>query len=219
VPEPVVLARRIRILVADAHDIVRQGLKALLGKPGWEVVGDVSNGLSAIEAAEVSRPDIVIVEYCLPGMNGADVARHIRQILPATEILIFTTHDTEDVVRDALSAGAIGYLTKCDDGRQLIAAVEALARHQPYLTPRINETLLRSLARSGENRDMSVLSPRERQVTTLIADGKSCREVGEILGISAKTAETHRAAAMRKAGVNTSAALIRFAIRNKLVHG
>jgi DNA-binding NarL/FixJ family response regulator len=207
-----------RILVVDDHDVVRQGLKALLARPGWEVIGEASDGLSAIEVAEAAKPDIVIVDYSLPNLNGADVARRIRQILPESEILIFTMHDAEDVVRDTLSAGAIGFLIKSDGSRQLIAAVEALTKHQPYFTARVSETLLRSFLHPDKHSpELSVLSPRERQVVTLIADGKSCREAAEILGISAKTAETHRAAAMRKLGVTTSAALIRYAVRNKLV--
>jgi len=206
------------ILVVDDHDVVRQGLKALLAKPGWEVVGEAADGLSAIEAAEAAKPDIVIIDYSLPNMNGADVTRRIRQLLPNTEILIFTMHDTEDIVRDALSAGAIGFLVKSDGGRQLTSAVEALSRHQPYFTARVNETLLRTFLHPDKRHpELSVLSPRERQVVTLIADGKSCREAAEVLGISAKTAETHRAAAMRKLGVTSSAALIRYAVRNKLI--
>ena len=207
-----------KILVVDDHDVVRQGLKALLARPGWEIVGEASDGLSAIEIAEAEKPDIVVIDYSLPSMNGADVARHIRQILPSTEILIFTMHEEEDVVRDALSAGAIGFLSKSDGGRQLVAAVEALSRHQPFFTAKVSETLLRTfLNPEKQGSEMRVLSPRERQVVTLIADGKSCREAAEILGISAKTAETHRASAMRKLGVTTSAALIRYAVRNKLV--
>ena len=206
------------ILVVDDHDVVRQGLRALLARPGWEVVGEAADGISAVEVAETTKPDVVIIDYSLPNINGADVARRIRQILPDTEILIFTMHDTEDVMREALSAGAIGFLVKSDGGRQLIAAIEALSRHQPYFTARVNETLLNTFLRPGKpGHDVRVLSPRERQVVTLIADGKSCREAAEVLGISGKTAETHRASAMRKLGVTSSAALVRYAVRNKLV--
>lgn len=206
------------ILVVDDHDVVRQGLRALLTRPGWEVVGEASDGMSAIEAAEATKPDIVILDYSLPNMNGADVTRRIRQILPDTEVLIFTMHDAEDVVRDALGAGAIGFLVKSDGSRQLLAAVEALSKHQPYFTAKVNETLLQTFLRpEGHHTELNVLSPRERQIVTLIADGKSCREAAEMLGISAKTAETHRASAMRKLGVTSSAALVRYAVRNKLV--
>jgi DNA-binding NarL/FixJ family response regulator len=203
--------------VVDDHDVVRQGIRGLLGKPGWEVVGEASDGLSGIEAAEATRPDIVIVDYSLPNMNGADVVRHIRERLPGTEALIFTMHDEEEVVRDALGAGAIGFVLKADGGRELVTAVEALARHHPYFSARINERLLQSFLQSGKHAQDKVLSPRERQVVTLIADGKNCREAAEILGISTKTAETHRASAMRKLGATSVAALIRYAVRNKLV--
>jgi DNA-binding NarL/FixJ family response regulator len=206
------------ILVVDDHDVVRQGLRALLARPGWEVVGEAAEGISATEIAETTKPDVVIIDYSLPNMNGADVARKIKKILPDTEILIFTMHDTEDVVREALSAGAIGFLVKSDGGRQLTAAIDALSRHQPYFTAKVNETLLTTFLRPGKQaHDVRVLSPRERQVVTLIADGKSCREAAEVLGISGKTAETHRASAMRKLGVTSSAALVRYAVRNKLV--
>jgi DNA-binding NarL/FixJ family response regulator len=207
-----------RILVVDDHDVVRQGLKAVLARPGWEVVGEAADGLAAIETAEALRPDIVILDYSLPNMSGADVTRRIKRALPGTEVLIFTMHDTEEVLRDALGAGAIGYLVKSDGGRQLVAAVEALARHEPYFTAKVNEALLSHFLQPGkQNPNAGVLSGREREVVTLIADGKTCREAAEALGISAKTAETHRASAMRKLGIATSAALVRYAIRNKLV--
>jgi DNA-binding NarL/FixJ family response regulator len=207
-----------KILVVDDHDVVRQGVRGLLGKPGWEVVAEASDGLAAIEAAEATRPDIVIIDYSLPNMNGADVVRRIREQLPGTEALMFTMHDEEEVVRDALGAGAIGFVLKSDGGRELVTAVEALARHQPYFTTKVNERLLQSFLESGQRiRDHTVLSSRERQVVTLLADGKNSREAAEILGISAKTAETHRASAMRKLRVTTIAALVRYAVRNKLV--
>jgi DNA-binding NarL/FixJ family response regulator len=207
-----------RILVVDDHDVVRQGLKALLARTDWEIVGEAADGLAALEVACAVKPDVVIADYSLPNMNGADLTRRIRQSLPDTEVLIFTMHDTEDVVRDTLSAGAIGYLVKSDGSRQLVAAVEALIQHQPYFTAKVNETLLANFLKPGKaGVKSSVLTPRERQVVTLIADGKSCREAAEVLGISAKTAETHRATAMQKLGITTSAALVRYAVRNKLV--
>jgi DNA-binding NarL/FixJ family response regulator len=181
-------------------------------------VGEAADGLAAVEAADATRPDIVIADYSLPNMNGADLTRRIKQSLPDTEVLIFTMHDAEDVVRDSLGAGAIGFLTKADGSRQLLAAVEALIHHQPYFTAKVNETLLASFLNPGKpGTKSSVLTPRERQVVTLIAEGKSCREAAEVLGISAKTAETHRATAMQKLGVTSSAALIRYAFRNRLV--
>jgi DNA-binding NarL/FixJ family response regulator len=190
----------------------------VLARPGWEVVGEAADGLAAIETAEALRPDIVVLDYSLPNMSGADVTRRIKRALPGTEVLIFTMHDTEEVLRDALGAGAIGYLVKSDGGRQLVAAVEALARHEPYFTAKVNEALLSHFLQPGKQKpNVGVLSGREREVVTLIADGKTCREAAEALGISAKTAETHRASAMRKLGIATSAALVRYAIRNKLV--
>ena len=206
------------ILLVDEYDVVRQGLRALLGGPGWDVVGEASDGLPAIEMAEKIKPDIVIVDYLLPTMTGADVARRIKQLHPSTEVMIFTVLDTEDVVRDSLSAGALGFLVKSDDARQFTAAIESLIRHQPYFTATVNETLLRTYLQPEKHiNEIRVLTGRERQVVTLIAEGKSCREAAKVLGISAKTAETHRASARRKLRVTSSAALIRYAVRNKWV--
>jgi len=207
-----------RIMVVDDHEVVRQGLRALLARPDIEVVAEAQCGVSAVEAAVAVKPDIVIIDYSLPNLNGADVTRQLRKVLPQTEILMFTMHDEEEVVRDALSAGAIGFLIKSDGARELVAAVTALRNHRPYFTHKVSERLLQSFIQPQKQRpDLNILSPRERQVVTLIADGKSCREAAEILKISAKTAETHRASAMRKLELTTVAALTRYAVKNKLV--
>jgi DNA-binding NarL/FixJ family response regulator len=207
-----------RILVIDDHDVVREGLRTLFEKRGWNVVGEAADGIGAVELAQATRPDIVVADYSLPNMNGADVTRQVRKLLPQTEVLIFTMHDSEAIIRDALNAGAIGFLVKSDDNRQLIAAIEALIRHEPYFTAKLSEGLLNHYLHPDRyTSKVSVLTPRERQIVTLIADGKSCREAAEVLGISGKTAETHRASAMRKLRVTTSAALVRYAVRNKLV--
>ena len=128
-----------KILIVDDHDVVRQGLKALLDRPGWEIVGEAADGISAVEMAEATKPDVIILDYSLPNMNGADVARHIRTILPTAEVIIFTLHDAEEVVRDALSAGVRGFLMKSDGSRQLIAAVKSLINHQPYFTAKVDK--------------------------------------------------------------------------------
>jgi DNA-binding NarL/FixJ family response regulator len=149
-------------------------------------------------------------------MNGIDATREIRAFQPETEVLIFTMHESEPLIRELLEAGARGYLLKSDARRFLIAAVEALARHQPFFTGRVSEALLSAYLSSAPSRS-DVLTHRERGVVQLIAEGRTNKEAAQLLGINLKTVETHRAAAMRKIRAHTSADLVRYAIRNKLI--
>ena len=151
-------------------------------------------------------------------MNGAQLTRRLLSASPATQILIFTMHDSEQVVHEVLSAGARGVILKSDADAQLMAAVEAMTRRQPYFTKRISEQLLKLyLSQPLETSEGGLLTPREREVVQLIAEGNSSKHVGKILGVSLKTVESHRAAIMRKLGLDTTAALVRYAIRNKLI--
>jgi len=204
-----------RILIADDHDVVRSGLRAILdAQEGWVVVAEAANGQEAVERAIETTPDVAILDYSLPLANGAEVTRQLRVRLPKTEVLIFTMHESEDVVLDLLSAGAKGYLLKSDARRFLIAAVDSLAAHKPFFTGKVSEALLETYLASNRG---TILSPRERAVVQLIAEGKSNKVVGDVLAISQKTVETHRAAAMRKLNLDSTAALVRYAVRNKLV--
>lgn len=206
-----------RILIADDHDVVRSGLHTILsGQPGWEVVAEAEDGKRAVELAAETQPDVAILDYQLPFLNGIDATREIRGFHPQTEVLIFTMHESEPLIRELLEAGARGYLLKSDARRFLIAAVEALARHQPFFTGRVSETLL-SVYLANSNTRTQVLTPRERGVVQLIAEGRTNKEAAKVLGINLKTVETHRAAAMRKIKAASSADLVRYAIRNKLV--
>ncbi|HEV2566529.1 MAG TPA: response regulator transcription factor [Microvirga sp.] len=206
-----------RILIADDHDVVRSGLHAILSsQPGWEIVGEAEDGKRAVELAAETQPNVAILDYQLPIMNGIDATREIRAFHPDTEVLIFTMHESEPLVRELLEAGARGYLLKSDARRFLIAAVEALARHQPFFTGRVSEALLSAfLANAHTTGDL--LTHRERGVVQLIAEGRTNKEAAQLLGINLKTVETHRAAAMRKIKATSSADLVRYAIRNKLV--
>lgn len=206
-----------RILIADDHDVVRSGVRAILeARPGWEVVGETADGKSAISEAMKTRPDIVILDYGLPLVNGVEAARQIKARLPATEILIFTMHDTDSLVRDVLEAGARGFLLKSDARQLLLSAVESLANHKPFFTGKVSEALLEAyLSKSGSKRP--VISSREKLVIQLIAEGKTNKQIADIVSLSTKTVETHRASAMRKLNLDTTAALIRYAIRNNLV--
>jgi DNA-binding NarL/FixJ family response regulator len=206
-----------RILIADDHDVVRLGLRAILEEqPGWEVVGEAADGLEAVERALATRPDVAVLDYALPVLNGVEATRQIRARVPRAEVLIFTMHDTDALVRDALEAGARGFLLKSDAKRFLISAVETLAVHKPFFTGKVSEALLDTYLAKGAATE-SLISPREKSVVQLIAEGRTNKEIADLLSISLKTVETHRAAAMRKLNVTTTAALIRYAIRNKFI--
>jgi DNA-binding NarL/FixJ family response regulator len=206
-----------RILIADDHDVVRSGLRAILEEQaGWEVVAEAADGLQAVDKALATRPDVVILDYGLPVLNGVEATRQIRARVPGVEVLIFTMHDTEALVRDVLEAGARGFLLKSDAKRFLISAVETLAVHKPFFTGLVSETLLGTYLAKGASTD-SLISAREKSVVQLIAEGRTNKEIADLLSISLKTVETHRAAAMRKLNLTTTAGLIRYAIRNKFV--
>jgi DNA-binding NarL/FixJ family response regulator len=208
-----------RILIADDHDVVRSGVRAILeGHEGWEVVGEARDGKEAIDQALATRPDVVILDYAMPLVNGVEAARQIRGRVRGVEVLIFTMHDTDSLVRDVLEAGARGFLLKSDAKQFLISAVESLAAHKPFFTGKVSQALLEAYLSKGIA-DQSALSSREKAVVQLIAEGKTNKEMADILSISTKTVETHRAAAMGKLNLDTTAALIRYAIRNKLVEG
>jgi DNA-binding NarL/FixJ family response regulator len=205
------------ILIADDHEVVRSGLRLILeGREGWEVVAQASNGREAVALALETLPDVAILDFQLPLMNGVEATRQIRAQLPRTEILIFTMHDSDRLVADLLRAGARGYLLKSDAKDFLITAVESLAAHKLFFTPKVSEILLESYLTRGEYGE-ETLTPRERGIVQLIAEGQSNKEVARSLEISIKTVETHRAAAMRKVNVTSTAGLVRYAIRNKLV--
>ena len=206
-----------RILIADDHDVVRSGLRAILAdQPGWEVVAEAEDGRQAVELAAATQPDVAILDYRLPIMNGVDATRQIRSFQPDTEVLIFTMHGSEPLIRELLEAGARGYLLKSDARRFLLPAVETLARHQPFFTGRVSEALLAAyLAKAAPPGD--ALSSRERNVLQLIVEGRTNKEVAQLLAINLKTAESHRAAAMRKVNAHCTADLVRYAIRNKLI--
>ncbi len=207
----------IRILIADDHEVVRSGLRKILeAQPSWEVVAEAGDGKDAITKATETKPDVAVLDYSLPLINGIEATRQIRARLPKTEVLIFTMHDNETLIQELLKAGARGYLLKSDAKRHLIGAIELLAGHKPFFTAKVSEALLDSfLARPA--REGSTLTNRERGVVQLIAEGHTNKQIANILNISLKTVETHRAAIMRKLNLSSSAGLVRYAIRNKIV--
>jgi DNA-binding NarL/FixJ family response regulator len=207
-----------RILIADDHEVVRSGLRTILeAHEGWEVVAEADNGKDAVSKALASKPDVAIIDYSLPVINGIEATRQIRARLPEAEILIFTMHDSDILVGELLEAGARAYLLKSDAKQYLVAAVESLANHKPFFTGRVSEQLLKSYLTTLPLRGEGTLTPRERLVVQLISEGHSNKQIGTILNLSVKTIESHRATAMRKLNVTSTAAIVRYAIRNKLV--
>jgi DNA-binding NarL/FixJ family response regulator len=205
-----------RILIADDHETVRSGLRAILeGRAGWEVVAEAHDGKEAVAEAIERRPDVAIVDYSMPLMTGVEVTQRIREHQLVTEILIFTMHDSNTLALQAFQAGARAFLLKSDANKMLLAAVESLIVHKPFYAGAFSSEL-KGMA-TGKGDPDQLLSPRERTIVKLIAEGYSNKGVSGILNLSVKTTETHRAAAMRKLNVNSTAGLVRYAVRAKLV--
>jgi DNA-binding NarL/FixJ family response regulator len=206
-----------RILIADDHDVVRSGLRRVLeAQPGWEVLAEAADGKDAIDKAAATKPDVAVLDFMMPLVNGVDATRQIRARLPKTEVLIFSIHDNERYVAEILRAGARGYVLKSDNIEQLLNAIEALAKHKPFFTATVSETLLGSFL-TQQRREGICLSDSERTVVQLIADGHTNRQVAEILNISLKSLENRRTAIMRKLNLPSAAAMVLYAIRNGLV--
>jgi DNA-binding NarL/FixJ family response regulator len=210
-----------RILIADDHEIVRQGIRSLLeAHPGWEVSGEAKDGREAVELSKALRPDLVLLDIGMPTLNGLDAARQILANCPLTRVLVLTMHDSEQVVRDVLAAGARGFLLKSDAGRDLLTAVEALQRHSTFFTSRVAELVLEGYLnphRISESIGRNRLTPREREVVQLLAEGKTSKEVAMVLNLSVKTTETHRTNIMRKLDLHSVADLTLYAVRNGIV--
>jgi DNA-binding NarL/FixJ family response regulator len=216
--------KTLRILIADDHDLMRRGIRTLLeSHSGWEVCGEALTGREAVSKAEELRPDIVVLDIGMPDLNGLEAARRIRSAVPETEILILSVHYSDQLIRELLEAGVRGYIIKSDSDRDLLIAVETLAGHKPFFTPRATEVILGNL-QVGPVRAQQMpatlrerLTSREREIVQLLAEGKSSKEVASSLCISVKTAETHRANIMRKLQLHTVTELVRYAVRNQII--
>lgn len=211
----------VRILLADDHDVVRRGLKELLEEQvGWHVCAEAASGREAVERAVQTRPQVAVIDFSMPDLNGIEATRRIREMAPDTEILIFTMHESEELIRAALLAGARGYLLKSEASRQLIPAVESLAKHKPYFSGRVSEVVLEGFLKEGQTAPAMAsdrLSSREREIVQLLAEGRSNKEIARDLALSVKTVETHRSSVMRKLGISSLAELVRWAVRNRIV--
>lgn len=209
-----------RILLVDDHEVLRVGLRALLeSNPGWEVCGEAGNGREAVRLAEALRPDVVVSDLAMPELNGLEAIRQIRRLAPGVEILVFTVNDSEQTMRQALQAGARGYLLKSEAKDHLLAAVAALANHHPYFgdsaAEAVLEGFLRNVAAGGDGGG-ELLTSREREIVQMLAEGKGNKAIAEALAISVKTVDGHRTAVMRKLGAHSLADVVRYAIRNGL---
>jgi len=210
------------ILIADDHALVRRGIRATLaGDPRWQIVAEAENGQQAVELAAQLRPDVAILDLTMPALNGLDAARAMLVTHPQLRVLMLTVHETEQLIREVFRAGARGYLLKSDAGADLIAAVEALLDGRLYFTSRVARVVLDGFLQDGEwPRDKSgggPLSPRERQVLQLLAEGRTNKDIARELDISVKTAETHRSNIMRKMAFGSYSELVRYAVKNGLV--
>jgi DNA-binding NarL/FixJ family response regulator len=216
----------LRILIADDHEVARRGIRALLeSHPGWEVCGEAKDGREAVELASRTNPDLVLLDIGMPNLNGLEAARQVLAVSPDIAILILTMHDSDQVVREVLRAGARGFLLKSDAGRDLVAAVEALQLQRTFFTTRVSQMVLdgfldrdpRPENDTNDDEASDVLTAREREVIQLLAEGKTSKEVAVTLNLSVKTAETHRTNLMRKLGLHSVADLTRYAVRNGIV--
>lgn len=212
---------QVRILIADDHEVVRRGIAAQIAQRAeWKVVAEATNGRDAVQLALQLKPDLTVLDLTMPELNGLAAASRIIGGFPEARILILTVHDSEQLVREVLAAGAQGYVLKSDAGRILMAALETLLEGGSFFTPKVGRMVVDGYLRnpaSAEELGASALSAREREIVQLLAEGKSNKEVATVLGISVKTAETHRSNIMRKGGFGSLAELVRYAIRNRII--
>jgi DNA-binding NarL/FixJ family response regulator len=210
----------LRIVVVDDHAVVRRGVRALLeSHAGWEVVAEAATGREAVEAVKQHRPEIVVMDLSLPELNGLEATRQIVHESQQTEVLVLTMHHSEQLAREVLKAGARGYVLKSDADENLITAVEALRQHKPFLTSGVTEFMLDGFLKDAGGPDdasRDTVTPREREIIQLLAEGQSNKEAAASLGVSVKTIEAHRANIMRKLRLRSVSDLVRYAIRNKI---
>lgn len=210
------------MLVADGHDLVRQGLRALIeARPGWQVCGEASDPAEMVGLAERLRPDVAVLDAGPQAAAGLAVARQLLHAEGPPEVVVLSTEESEQLVRQALAAGARAVVLRSDPGPLLVAAIEAAGRHESFFSPRISalivEGYMRPPAAAGERPGSFNLTPRERQIVQLVAGGGTSKEVAARLGLSVKTVEAHRANVMRKLGLHSVADLVRYAVRHRLV--
>jgi DNA-binding NarL/FixJ family response regulator len=207
----------IRIVLADNHLVIRGGLRALLeARSNFHICGETGDGRGAVDLATQKKPDVVVINVNLPDINGIEATRRIRRAAPDTNVLIYTAENNADLIREALRAGARGYLSKSAPDGQIIEAIEALARRRPFYSSSASEKLLDEMTMSVRGNGVH-LTAREREILRLIAEGNRSKRIALVLGISQKTVDTHRTAAMRKLHLQSVAQVVRYAVRERLI--
>ena len=205
-----------RILLADDHVIVRQGLKALLEREGFTVIAEAEDGQAAVRAARERCPDVAVLDFSMPLLNGRDAAREILQVCPRAKAILLTMHTDDHYVLEALQVGVKGYVVKSQASADLVRAISEVQRGMMYLSPGVSETVVQAfLSKAAMPRDP--LTSREREVLQLVAEGKSTKEIAQLLAISFKTAESHRTRIMKKTDIHETAGLVRYAVRRGLI--
>jgi two-component system, NarL family, response regulator NreC len=207
----------IRILLADDHELVREGFRVLLERQGFEVVGEAADGYKAIQLAAELKPEVALLDVSMPLLNGLDATREMARVSPSTRILILTMYTEDRYVLDALKAGACGFILKTRAGKDLVEAIQRVSKGSLYLGPETSDAVVRAYRTNFRDDGIANLSSRERQVLQLVAEGKTTKEVASVLGISSKTASAHRERLMKKLDVHETAGLVRYAIRMGLV--
>lgn len=210
-----------RLLIADDHPLARLGLRHLLeDEPNWKVVAEAQDGGEAVTKARETRPDVAILDVGMPELNGFDAAEQIASDVPHTKILILTMHKADIIFKKVLAVGARGYLLKSDAPRQLVAAVEAVRGNKTFFTSDVSALIVEGLLsdrRSAAADGIVCITPRQREVVKLIAEGKSNREIANALNITEKTVETHRANVMRRLNLHSVSEIVRYAVRNHVI--
>jgi len=212
----------VRVFIADDHPALQEGLRAIIeDQTGWEVCGTAVTGREAVELARKCNPDVVVLDLVMPELSGLEVLRRIKLSLPRTEVVIFTAHFEEELIRQAFAAGARSFILKAEPLSSLVEAIRSLAEHKSFFTNKVSEVLFSRLGDAGGHsknlKSADRLSPREREIVQLLAEGKSNKDVAAALGISVRTAEAHRASVLRKLGIDSIADLVRYAIRNGII--
>lgn len=216
------ILNNLRILIADDHEIVRRGIMSLLSsRPGWSVCAAAATGREAVALAAEHRPDVVVMDISMPELNGLEATRKIRKMLPETEVLVLSFHYSDQLVREVLDSGARAYILKSDASRDLLNAVEALANNRSFFTSGAAQILIDGFCKLASAPQAPLmrmsLTMREREIVQLLAEGNCSKEVAVALGISVKTAETHRSNIMRKLDMHSVCDLVRYAVKNTMI--
>ena len=213
-----------RVLVVDDHAFIRRGVNSILQSfPEWELCAEAENGQEAVRLADELRPEVIIMDVSMPVLNGIEATKLISRSHPEIKIVLLTLHDSAELLRSGFRAGARGYLLKSDAGRDLVSAIDALRRNKTFFTPKVSQMVLDGYLdkspkeKQADNEESLRLTSRQREIVQLLAEGKSSKEVAAVLGLSVKTAETHRANIMRKLDCHSVTELVRYAIRNHII--